>query len=96
MLCVCAEGFALQFIQSCLHLNPHSNVSDISYLPQDGTTPLIVASQKGHSDVVNILIRSGAGVDVPKNVSNVVLFLLSLTIQYSFSCTLLVLIKKCI
>ena len=77
MLCICAEGFALQFI---LHLNRfctthpisgnHSNVSDISYLPQDGTTPLFIASQNGHSDVVNILIRSEAGVDVPKNVSN--------------------------
>ena len=48
----------------------HSNVSDIFYLPQDGATPLFIASQNGHSDVVNILIRSGAGVDVPENVSN--------------------------
>ena len=43
----------------------------ISYLlPQDGTTPLYIASEKGHSDVVNILIRSGAGVDKPANVSD--------------------------
>ena len=38
-------------------------------LPQDGATPLFIASQNGHSDVVTILLRNGAGVDVAKNVS---------------------------
>ena len=29
-------------------------------LTQDGATPIIAASQNGHSEVVNILIRNGA------------------------------------
>ena len=41
-----------------------------SSLSQDGATPLIIASQKGHSDVVNILLRSGADVNLACNVSN--------------------------
>ena len=36
----------------------------------DGTTPLFIASHVGHSDVVNILLRSGAGVNLARNVSN--------------------------
>ena len=41
-----------------------------SSLSQDGVTPLIIASQKGHSDVVNILLRNGADVNLALNVSN--------------------------
>ena len=37
-------------------------------LTQNGATPLIVA---GHSDVVNILIRNGAGVNMAANVRQV-------------------------
>ena len=37
-------------------------------LTQNGATPLIVASQNGHSDVVNILIRNGACVTMAANV----------------------------
>ena len=33
-------------------------------LAQDGSTPVNVASQEGHSDVVNILIRNGADVNL--------------------------------
>ena len=33
-------------------------------LTQDGATPLYVASNNGHSDVVNILIRNGADVNL--------------------------------
>ena len=41
-----------------------------SSLSQDGATPLIIASQNGHSDAVNILLRSGADVNLAMNVSN--------------------------
>ena len=37
-------------------------------LAQDGATPLFIASQNGHSDVVNILIRNGADVNMAANV----------------------------
>ena len=37
-------------------------------LTQDGSTPLNVASQNGHSDVVKILIRNGADVNLANNV----------------------------
>ena len=32
-------------------------------LMQDGATPLHIASQEGHSDVVNLLISHGANLD---------------------------------
>ena len=40
------------------------------YLPltQTGATPLFIAGQNGHSDVVNILIRNGADVNLAKHV----------------------------
>ena len=37
-------------------------------LTQIGTTPLFIASQEGHSDVVNILIRNGADINLARNV----------------------------
>ena len=33
-------------------------------LTQTGATPLMIASQNGHSDVVNILLRYGADVNL--------------------------------
>ena len=36
----------------------------ITPLTQDGATPLCVASWKGHSDVVNILLRNGADINL--------------------------------
>ena len=38
------------------------------FYTQDGATPLIIASGKGHSDVVNKLIRNGAGVNLARKV----------------------------
>ena len=39
-----------------------------SSLTQDGATPLHIASEEGHSDIVNTLIRNGANINQPKNV----------------------------
>ena len=36
---------------------------------QDGDTPLILASQKGHKDIVEVLWNHGAEVDHPNKVS---------------------------
>ena len=36
---------------------------------QTGTTPLILASQEGHKDVVEVLLNHGAEVDHPDKVS---------------------------
>ena len=37
-------------------------------LTQTGETPLFVASQEGHSDIVNILMRNGADINLARNV----------------------------
>ena len=42
--------------------------SSLILFSQDGTTPLYIASQEGHSDIVNTLIRNGAAVNQPCNV----------------------------
>ena len=42
----------------------HSSLHVIIPLIQDGATPLFVASEQGHSDVVNILIRNGADINL--------------------------------
>ena len=36
---------------------------------QDGITPLILASQEGHKDIVEVLLNHGAEVDLPNKVS---------------------------
>ena len=36
---------------------------------QNGTTPLSLASQKGHKDIVEVLLNHGAEVDLPDKVS---------------------------
>ena len=40
----------------------------IILLTQNGSTPLLIASQEGRSDVVNILIRNGADIHLATNV----------------------------
>ena len=37
-------------------------------LPQDGVTPLYMASQKGNREVVEILIRRRANINLPRDV----------------------------
>ena len=46
----------------------HSSLHFIIPLTQTGETPLFMASQKGHSEVVNILIRNGADINLARNV----------------------------
>ena len=46
----------------------HSSLHVIIPLTQTGETPLFVASEKGHSEVVNILIRNGADINLACNV----------------------------
>ena len=43
-------------------------------LTQDGGTPLYITSQKGHSDVVSMLIRSGANVNLARNVRGDIMY----------------------
>ena len=66
MLCLCT---CKMFHISCtnwshtvIHLYMYIHV--IIPLTQDGGTPLYIASQNGHSDVVNILTRNGADVNL--------------------------------
>ena len=42
----------------------------IQFSLQNGGTPLFIASQNGHSDVVNILIRNGANINMAKKVKH--------------------------
>ena len=37
-------------------------------ISQTGATPLYIASQNGHSDIVTILITSGANINIPHEV----------------------------
>ena len=72
MLCTYA------FCKGCsiLHLLPDSGNWPIHLfiLLIQGATPLIVACQEGHSDVVNILIRNKADVNVAWKVHCVCVF----------------------
>ena len=47
-------------------------------LMQDGATPLYMASEKGHPDVVNLLISHGANLDKSREVCH---FNLAVTFQ---------------
>ena len=40
-----------------------SVLSLLTYVTQEGVTPLNIASQNGHTDVVDTLIRAGASVN---------------------------------
>ena len=49
-------------------LYTHSVCSSLISLTQTSATPLLIASQEGHSDTVNTLIRNGADINQPVNV----------------------------
>ena len=71
MFSVGQVGFAhaRPIVLSILLVIIHSSLHVIIIpLTQDGITPLYVASQNGHSDVVNILIRNGADINLAHNV----------------------------
>ena len=40
----------------------------VSFVPQDGWSALMLASDSGHTDVVKLLLSSGAKVDLQKKV----------------------------
>jgi ankyrin repeat protein len=42
-----------------------------------GATPLYIASQNGHSDIVNILIRNGADINLARNTGATPLYIAS-------------------
>ena len=46
----------------------HSDDYVCTLLSQEGSTPLYVASQKGHSLVAELLLSKGAGVNLPSKV----------------------------
>ena len=46
----------------------HSSLHVIIPFTQTGGTPLYIASEKGHSDVVNILIKNRADINLARNV----------------------------
>ena len=49
------------------------------YTPlQNGASPLYIASQEGHSEVVNVLVKNGADINQPMNVGR------GLTLVHSF------------
>ena len=49
---------------------------------QDGTTPLFIASRKGHTSVVSLLLDKGATVDLPDKVRMISQFKLKPCIHY--------------
>ena len=69
MLCACISCK----VCCILTITVHSSLHVIIPLTQRGsTTPLYIASQQGHSDVVNTLIRNGARVNMAKKVSKTI------------------------
>ena len=43
-----------------LHTSPYLNVC--TFTPQNSVSPLYTASQKGHTDIVDLLLKAGADV----------------------------------
>jgi len=50
-----------------MHVYVHVH-SIILFTVQNGTSPLYMASQKGHSEVVEVLLKSGADPNLAKTV----------------------------
>ena len=45
------------------------------YTPlQNGSSPLFIASQEGHSEVVDVLVKNGADINQPMNVGRVLTY----------------------
>ena len=49
-------------------------------LYQDNITPLLVASQEGHDDVVKTLLGAGADVNTTSDVSDIIFMHVSITV----------------
>ena len=69
MLCACMSCKVRHIFNktmSLLYIHLYTHI--IIPLTQDGATPLYIASEKGHRDIVNILIRNGADINLARNV----------------------------
>ena len=58
----------VKYVKFSSAITVHSSLHIIIPLTQDGATPLFFASQEGHRDVVNMLIRNGADIYLALNV----------------------------
>ena len=54
------------------------------YIPlQNGLSPLYIASQEGHSEVVDVLVKNGADINQPLNVGRMLTYS---TLILTYSC----------
>ena len=64
---------------------PHHNIfMRILFTVQDGVGPLYVASQEGHTDIVDLLLKAGADVHQAKKVFRPVHLLLSTSSMHTY------------
>ena len=63
---------------------------------QDGATPLFMASQNGHTSVVDVLLRHGVDPNVPDIVSIIKEVYVLVTPSFMCRCTLLSLFCECL
>ena len=71
MLCACTPCKVCHIMNKAmllLYIDLYIHV--IIPFTQNGATPLIIASLNGHSDIVNILIRNGADINLTWKVYN--------------------------
>ena len=79
VLCACVCSLSVHDLQLCvqlgmtaqIHLNLFLSILLLrSLILQDGQTALFIASRKGHDEVVKILLRAKADLNLQANVSS--------------------------